>query len=67
MSSWYRSRELAHRISILYTGVALANMFGGLIAAGVLADLDPAHGIAGWRWLFLIEGVCTIGIAMIAV
>lgn len=41
--------------------------FGGLIAAGVLSDLNPAHGIAGWRWLFIIEGVSTSGIAIIAV
>jgi hypothetical protein len=44
-----------------------AHRFGGLIAAGVLADLDPGHGIAGWRWLFIIEGSATCGIAMIAV
>lgn len=65
--SWYRSHELAHRIAILYSGVALANAFGGLIAAGVLHNLSPAHGIAGWRWLFIIEGTATVGIALIAV
>lgn len=27
MSSWYRADELAHRIGILYAGVALANMY----------------------------------------
>jgi hypothetical protein len=67
MSSWYRADELTHRIAILYSGVALANMFGGLIAAGVLANLDGAHGISAWRWLFVIEGVATVGIASIAV
>lgn len=41
-------------------------MFGGLIAAGVLGNLDGAHGIAGWRWLFIIEGTITIGIALIS-
>ncbi|KAL1875487.1 hypothetical protein VTK73DRAFT_10037 [Phialemonium thermophilum] len=67
MSSWYRAHELTHRIAILYTGVALANMFGGLIAAGVLENLNGAHGIAAWRWLFIIEGSATVGIAVIAV
>lgn len=38
-------------------------MFGGLLAAGVLGNLDGAHGITGWRWLFIIEGVITIGVA----
>ena len=67
MSSWFRTHELTHRIAILYTGVALANMFGGLIAAGVLANLNGAHGIAGWRWLFIIEGSATVGIALLSV
>ncbi|KAI7971725.1 hypothetical protein EIK77_002726 [Talaromyces pinophilus] len=41
--------------------------FGGLIAAGVLDDVNGAHGIAGWRWLFIIEGSATVGIALIAI
>jgi hypothetical protein len=38
---------------------------GGLIGAGVLANLSGAHGIAGWRWLFIICGVITICVALI--
>ncbi|KAJ5088058.1 hypothetical protein N7456_011674 [Penicillium angulare] len=67
MSSWYRTDELTHRIGIFYAGVALANMFGGLIAAGVIGNLDNAHGLAAWRWLFIIEGCATVGIALIAI
>ena len=51
----------------MYAGNTLSNCFGGLIAAGVLSGLEGAHGIRGWRWLFIIEGVMTIGIAFIAV
>ena len=36
------------------------------MAAGVLGNLNGAHGIAGWRWLFIIEGVVTIGVAFTA-
>ncbi|EKG19221.1 Major facilitator superfamily [Macrophomina phaseolina MS6] len=66
MSSWYTRAELAHRISRFYAGSALANAFGGLLGAGCLGNLHNAHGIAGWRWLFIIEGVITVGIAIIA-
>lgn len=27
--------------------------------------MDGVHGIAGWRWLFIIEGVATIGLAIV--
>lgn len=48
MSSWYSRAELTRRIAYFYSGVSLANMFGGLIAAGVLNNLHDAQGIAGW-------------------
>ncbi|KAI1173007.1 allantoate permease [Nemania sp. FL0916] len=66
MSSWYTRSEMAHRIAWFYSGSSLANAFGGLIGAGVLANLSGAHGISGWRWLFIIEGTITIGIAILA-
>jgi len=37
----------------LYLFQQFGNAFGGLIAAGLL-KLDGVHGIAGWRWLFIV-------------
>lgn len=54
MSSWYTRPEMTRRISWFYSGNALANMFGGLLGAAILGNLDGAHGLAGWRWLFII-------------
>ncbi|KFA56494.1 hypothetical protein S40293_01174 [Stachybotrys chartarum IBT 40293] len=64
MSSWYTRRQLAFRIALFYVGSSLANAFGGLLGAAVLGNLDGTHGIAGWRWLFIIEGVITVGMAI---
>lgn len=66
MSSWYTRAELTRRISWFYSGNALANMFGGLLGAAILGNLDGDMGLAGWRWLFIIEGVVTIGVAILA-
>src|SRR5258707_502204 len=45
----------------------LASSFSGLIAAGVFAGLDGKAGLAGWRWLFIIQGVATVIVAVFAV
>ncbi|KAB8263700.1 major facilitator superfamily domain-containing protein [Aspergillus pseudonomiae] len=67
MSSWYTRQELSHRIAWFYAGSSLANAFGGLIGAGVLGNLDGAHNISGWRWLFIIEGCVTVGISLVSI
>lgn len=67
LSSWYTREELAHRIAFFYGGGQMGSMFGGLIAAVVLGNLDGARGIAGWRWLFIIEGVATVFVSLVAI
>jgi MFS family permease len=50
LSLFYTRKEIATRISILYSGNILATSFSGLIAAATFATLDKVHGIAGWKW-----------------
>ncbi len=50
----------------MYCGNTVANGFGGVLAAGVLSGLDGSGGIAGWRWLYIIEGAGTMFIGIIA-
>jgi MFS transporter, ACS family, DAL5 transporter family protein len=40
----------------LSTGSIISNALGGLLAAAILTDLNGKLGIAGWRYLFYIEG-----------
>jgi MFS family permease len=64
LSAWYTKMELGKRIAGLYIAQQVGNAFGGLFAAAIL-QLDGAHNIRGWQWLFIIEGSATVGIGMI--
>lgn len=44
----------------------MSGAFGGIVAGAITASLDGAHGIAGWRWLFIVEGVTTVDVSFIA-
>lgn len=55
LSQFYTRKQLALRTGILYSGSQVGNAFGGLFALACL-QLDGAHGLEGWRWLFIIEG-----------
>ena len=60
LSRFYSPRELGAAYSFVSTSTALAQIIGAPIAAVILATLDGSLGLAGWQWLFLIEGVCTV-------
>ncbi|KAF2165022.1 hypothetical protein M409DRAFT_24922 [Zasmidium cellare ATCC 36951] len=61
---WYKSKELPIRLSWFWTVLSTCNILGSFLAAGIL-QMRGLQGMAGWRWLFLIEGVITacVGIA----
>lgn len=63
LSLFYTRKEIAFRISILYTGNIVATAVAGLIAAATFATLDHHLGLKGWQWLFIIEGAVTFGVA----
>ena len=67
VSSWYKPQEIAPRVAVLYCGNTIANGFGGILAAGILSGLNGSAGLAGWRWLFIIEGAVTVVVALICV
>ena len=65
LSSWYKPREQALRISYLFVSAALSGSFGGLFAYALL-KMDGIAGLEGWRWLFIIEGCASVLVAIIA-
>lgn len=56
LSFWYKPEERATRIAVFLCSATLAGAFGGAIAYAV-GHLNGAHGLEGWRWLFIVEGV----------
>lgn len=60
LTTFYRRGELARRLAIFYAASNIANAFSGLLAYGVFHI--KSH-IEAWRYLFIIEGACTVLVA----
>ncbi|GJE89809.1 MFS general substrate transporter [Phanerochaete sordida] len=65
IGSWYKGDELAKRACIFHTASAIGPMFSGFLQTGAYNGLNGVHGLAGWRWLFIIDGIITIPIALL--
>lgn len=53
LSSWYKKNEQSKRFGVYISAAVLSGAFGGILAGAITGGLDGAHGIAGWRWLFV--------------
>ncbi|KAH9885787.1 MFS general substrate transporter [Cubamyces lactineus] len=65
IGSWYKGDELGKRACIFHTASALGPMFSGFLQTGAYNGLNGVHGLAGWKWLFIIDGIITIPIALL--
>jgi len=59
LARFFTSRELSSAYALVATATALAQVIGAPIAAAILL-MDGLLGIAGWKWLFIIEGSVTV-------
>lgn len=66
LSSWYKPNEQSKRFGFYISAAILSGAFGGLIAGAITTNLDGAHGIPGWRWLFIVEGAATAGWSLVS-
>jgi len=56
LTHWIPARERARVFALFLTSTALAGVIGAPISAALL-KLSGAGGLAGWQWLFLVEGI----------
>ncbi|KAL7815832.1 major facilitator superfamily domain-containing protein [Trichoderma gracile] len=63
LGAWYTERELGKRSGIFTASGLAGSMIGGFIQTGIHSSLDGRSGLAGWRWLFIVDGLLTIPVA----
>ncbi|KAJ4475442.1 major facilitator superfamily domain-containing protein [Lentinula lateritia] len=65
IGSWYKTDELGKRACIFHVASAIGPMFSGFLQTAAYNGLNEVHGLAGWKWLFIIDGIITIPIALL--
>jgi MFS family permease len=48
--------ELQKRYALFYFIGAVAGSLSGILAFGLM-QMDGMNGLAGWRWIYIMEGV----------
>ncbi|KAG9650181.1 MFS general substrate transporter, partial [Aureobasidium melanogenum] len=64
LGAWYTERELGKRSGIFTASGLAGTMIGGFIQTGIHSSMDGLQGLAGWRWLFIIDGLICVPVAI---
>lgn len=64
LTYWYPAKRRGRVMALFLTAVAMAGVVGGPLSGWVMNHMAGKHGMAGWQWLFLIEGLpsCVLGV-----
>ncbi|OKL62570.1 hypothetical protein UA08_02139 [Talaromyces atroroseus] len=62
---WYSRKHALLRNALFFSAASIAGAFSGLLAFAI-DKMDGVGNLAGWRWIFILEGMATVVIAVIA-
>ena len=60
LNLWYPSRLRSTRTAWFVSAIAVSGVLGSPLSGLVMDGLSGALGLAGWQWLFLVEGLPSI-------
>ncbi|GFZ51950.1 hypothetical protein JCM24511_09720 [Saitozyma sp. JCM 24511] len=60
LMSWYTPREMALRIAMYHSCQSLGLMLSGALQTAIYESLNGHSGVAGWRWMFIVDGIMTV-------
>ncbi|PGG99239.1 hypothetical protein AJ79_08631 [Helicocarpus griseus UAMH5409] len=64
MGSYYRKHEFALRYTCFTTSALVGASFSSFLAYAI-NFMDGTQGISSWRWIFILEGLFNIGVALL--
>jgi len=65
LTYWYPAQRRGRVTALFMTAIALAGVIGGPISGWILREMAGVSGLAGWQWMFLLEGIPSILVGFI--
>jgi D-galactonate transporter len=65
LTYWYTRKHRARMVAAFMTAITLSGVIGGPISGGILSRLSGVSGLAGWQWLYLLEGLPSVVVGLL--
>jgi sugar phosphate permease len=65
LSCWYGPARMARAIALVFVAGPLGGIVGGPTSAWLMTTLSGVWGLAGWQWMFLVEGLPCVALGLL--
>jgi D-galactonate transporter len=66
LTYWFPASRRSKVTALFLTGIPMSGVIGGPLSGWILHSLSGRYGLAGWQWLFVLEGVPTALFGVVA-
>ncbi|MBB5501465.1 MFS transporter [Paraburkholderia sp. MM5384-R2] len=66
LTYWFPASRRSKVTALFLTGIPMSGVVGGPLSGWIMNHMNASHGLAGWQWLFLIEGIPTAILGLVA-
>lgn len=66
LTYWFPSGRRSKVTALFMTGIPMSGVLGGPLSGWIMHSMSGTHGLAGWQWLFLLEGIPTMIVGVVA-
>ena len=66
LTYWFPASRRGKVTALFFTGIPMSGVIGGPLSGWIMNGMDGAYGWAGWQWLFVLEGLPTVLVGVIA-
>ncbi|AET94254.1 MFS transporter (plasmid) [Burkholderia sp. KK1] len=67
LTYWFPAARRAKALSLFFMAIPLAGIVGGPLSGYIMHAFQNVHGLAGWKWLFMLEALPSLflGVAIL--
>lgn len=66
LTYWFPNKRRSKVTALFLTGIPMSGVIGGPLSGWIMNHFHGSHGFAGWQWLFVLEGLPTVLVGIVA-
>jgi len=67
LTFWFTGKYRAKMVAAFMSAIALSGAFGSPVSGWIMSSMANVGGLASWQWLFLLEGIPSVIVGIIAI